>query len=75
MKTHLRRVFEVAVAVVAAAYSSAALSPTVTNFLHAHPADAGYVALVAGVVVAAYKAARDKLTAPAPATPPTLKGS
>lgn len=59
---HLRRTLEVAVAVLAAAYGATLQSPVVSHFLDNHPQDAGYVALGAGVLIAAYKAARDKLT-------------
>lgn len=71
MRTHLRRVLEVAVAVTAAAWAYAIPSPVVAGFLERHPQDAAYVSLAAGVVVAAYKAARDALRAQQAPAPPS----
>lgn len=61
---HLARILEVAVAVIAAAYSTALETPVVYTWLDRHPLDAGYVSLAAGVAVAASKAIRDQLAKP-----------
>jgi hypothetical protein len=71
---HLRRILEVAVAVIAVEYSTALRTPVVVNWLDGHPADAAYVSLGAGLLIAAYKAIRDQLAQP-PADPPASNGA
>lgn len=72
---HLLRILQVAVPVVIAAGSTALATPAVTNFLAAHPADAGYVLLVAGVLRAAYKVLKDNRAGVQVPAPPSAGSS
>ena len=67
---HLKHILAVAVPVAIAAASTLIASPAVAHFVAAHPADAGYVALAAGVIRAVVKAYRQSREAQVPPTPP-----
>jgi hypothetical protein len=71
---HLARILSVVLPILVAVASTTFATPAVTNFLAAHPADAGYVLLVAGVLRAAYKAYSDR-KADAAIDPPASGGS
>lgn len=68
---HLRRILAVAVPLIAAAYSTALMTPAVTNFISSHPAVAIYLVSVAGVVHAIVKAFNDRSSAAGSPAPPS----
>lgn len=75
MSKHFRRVIVAAVGVAVAAVPAVIADPSFAHYVAQHPWAATYLPLVSGVVLATYRAAKDKTETTTPGTSTSVTGA